>query len=62
LFYKSARILGSENENYIKHISKDKILSEILIEITGGNISIYKSRGKIITSYLFCVIRDAFKK
>ena len=62
LFYKSARLWRSENEKFIKHVSKDKILSEMLLDIAGGNISIYKSRGKIITRYLYCVIKDAFKK
>jgi geranylgeranyl reductase family protein len=61
-FYKSARMWRRENEKFIKHVSKDKKLSEMVLDIASGNIGVHDCRGKLIKRYLYCVLRDAFKK
>ena len=61
LFLKSARLWNSENEEFIKHVCKDEKLSELLMDIASGNISIYKTRWKLIRRYLYCIIRDKLK-
>lgn len=61
LFLKSARLWSKDNENFIKYVSRDKILSELLLDIASGNIGIYKTKGKLIRRYLYCVIRDKLK-
>ncbi len=61
LFLKSARLWNSENEDFIKHVCKDEKLSELLMDIASGNISIYKTRWKLIRRYLYCVFRDKLK-
>ena len=61
LFIKSARLWNNENEKFIKHISRDKILSEYLLDIASGNIGINKIRWKLIRRYLYCVMKDKIK-
>jgi geranylgeranyl reductase family protein len=61
LFIKSAKLWNRENENFIKHVSRDRILSEYLLDVASGNIGIHKIRLKLIRRYLYCVIKDKFK-
>jgi geranylgeranyl reductase family protein len=61
LFIKSARLWNRENENFIKHVSRDEILSEYLLDVASGNIGIHKIRRKLIRRYLYCVIKDKIK-
>jgi geranylgeranyl reductase family protein len=61
LYIKSARLWSKENENFIKHVSRDEKLSELLIDIASGNIGINKTKWKLIRRYLYCIFRDKFK-
>ena len=61
LFLKTAKLWNSGNEKFIKHVSRDDELSELLINIASGNIGIYKTRWKLIRRYLYCILRDKLK-
>ncbi len=60
LFFKSAKRWGEGNENFIKHASRDEILSEMILNIASGNLSIYKCKWRLVRRYLYCVIKDFF--
>ena len=53
--------LKSPNEKYIKLVSQDKKLSDLLLEIACGNLGVSENKWKLIRRILFLRIKSGVK-
>ena len=53
---------GTDSEKIVRLLSKDLKFAKLIVGITGGRISISRYRTKLITRYIYVLIKDFFSK
>jgi len=56
------KMWGTDSEKIVRLLSKDLKFAKLIVGITGGRISISRYRTKLITRYIYVLIKDFFSK
>ena len=53
---------GKHTEKFIRLLTRDETFAKLIIGITGGRISFYKYKRKLILRYIYVLLKDFFNK